>query len=663
MRLLTRRIYRAFPELDRYSDEQCLRFIRTARRGFFRRAWHYSLIGAVFLVVVFGAMFPVAFVSNFVEHRTFRTTGLHWENLLTVLASIPCLGLAPLAAFIVRDWLLRRRVRYVLRTRGVCHNCRYSLVGLPVDERGMVVCPECAVESEVDKSLGELTIDQTGQARYKPSAASLPRPARIFTPPRVRKLKKAVLILLLLLGIGIPATWGGYEFWLRRQADLAQKERPGPQGLQDFVETLQPEGASTGDNAWTHFYNAQLTLELADGRVWRRGSGAAGTSQQAIPDFPLVFSHVVYSEDDDGRRKSDEASLALALKCLDAYRTDGVFDELRLLGACPRAVRDINFNASQPAVSMLLPQLGQVRQMARINSARMKLAADSHDLQDFTEATESIFALSRICRQQPLLIDQLVALAVESLGYSRVREVLAAHPDKHWLDAIDGAIARQSFDPGRTRFFEGERLSILDTTAWMFSDPAQVRRGKYSPNIMRNFNGSGEGRLGSYVENRDEISDRFAKLALIAGKDRWERPPSKDLGPPSELLLMNILMPAVSGSLKSLDKVELDRRGHRTLMALERYRLAHGEYPDSLAPLVPEFLKEVPIDPWSGKPLRYKRLAAQDEQGRDYLLYSVGKDGVDNGGLEAAGMTRYNAIMGDDASGAGLDFIVNDGGR
>ena len=46
MRLLVRRIYRAFPELDRYSDEQCRRFVRSANRGW-RRTLHASLIALV----------------------------------------------------------------------------------------------------------------------------------------------------------------------------------------------------------------------------------------------------------------------------------------------------------------------------------------------------------------------------------------------------------------------------------------------------------------------------------------------------------------------------------------------------------------------------------------------------------------------------------------
>ena len=64
-----------------------------------------------------------------------------------------------------------------------------------------------------------------------------------------------------------------------------------------------------------------------------------------------------------------------------------------------------------------------------------------------------------------------------------------------------------------------------------------------------------------------------------------------------------------------------------TAIALERFRLAHHAYPAALANLTPEFLKAVPADYMDGHDLRYRL----DPDGT-YLLYSVGDDGIDNGG-------------------------------
>ncbi|HZL89500.1 MAG TPA: hypothetical protein VFB96_14140 [Pirellulaceae bacterium] len=71
-----------------------------------------------------------------------------------------------------------------------------------------------------------------------------------------------------------------------------------------------------------------------------------------------------------------------------------------------------------------------------------------------------------------------------------------------------------------------------------------------------------------------------------------------------------------------------DSRGRESFRADDQlYRRRHGEWPQALAELTPEYLTELPIDPFSNKPLIYGR------RGQSFVLYSVGKDGQDSGGL------------------------------
>jgi type II secretory pathway pseudopilin PulG len=65
-----------------------------------------------------------------------------------------------------------------------------------------------------------------------------------------------------------------------------------------------------------------------------------------------------------------------------------------------------------------------------------------------------------------------------------------------------------------------------------------------------------------------------------------------------------------------------------TALAIERFRLAQGRLPENLNGLTPQFLSAVPSDPFDGASLRYHRLA------KSYVIYSVGRDGHDNGGRE-----------------------------
>jgi hypothetical protein len=62
-------------------------------------------------------------------------------------------------------------------------------------------------------------------------------------------------------------------------------------------------------------------------------------------------------------------------------------------------------------------------------------------------------------------------------------------------------------------------------------------------------------------------------------------------------------------------------------VGLKRYELRHGQLPQSLALLVPEFLAEAPQDCMDGQPLRY-RLSGDGA----FALYSIGEDGQDEGG-------------------------------
>jgi hypothetical protein len=92
--------------------------------------------------------------------------------------------------------------------------------------------------------------------------------------------------------------------------------------------------------------------------------------------------------------------------------------------------------------------------------------------------------------------------------------------------------------------------------------------------------------------------------------------------------ISHMLLPSPRVVLRDADLVSLVRVA-RTAVAIERYRLAHANaLPESLESLVPEFLPEIPIDPCDGAPLRFIK------RERGYVVYGVGSDRVDHGGLE-----------------------------
>ncbi len=76
--------------------------------------------------------------------------------------------------------------------------------------------------------------------------------------------------------------------------------------------------------------------------------------------------------------------------------------------------------------------------------------------------------------------------------------------------------------------------------------------------------------------------------------------------------------------------------------ALERYRLAHGDYPGTLDALAPQFIETLPHDIIGGKPLHYRRTA----DGK-FVLYSVGWNEKDDGGQDVSTISPHDFTQGD----------------
>ena len=92
----------------------------------------------------------------------------------------------------------------------------------------------------------------------------------------------------------------------------------------------------------------------------------------------------------------------------------------------------------------------------------------------------------------------------------------------------------------------------------------------------------------------------------------------------------------VMGWLQTRQAVRRAETKHKTVVARERllaaelalrcYQSEQGHPPARMGELATDYHSRVPEDPFSGQPLVYRA------QGTNWLLYSVGPDGVDDGG-------------------------------
>ena len=170
MRILSRKIWRAFPELDKYDDNVCRMYIRQARKA--GNTWK----GAIFVVLVLpiglfvwaALMFNydaiVYYLQDWYYFDILDYFNDHTENLFMALRITGYIWFPVLCMYLVRDRWLNRCIRKQLS--GIkCGACGYSLIGLSLttdSTEPTVVCPECGhriVLSEM--GITEADIDPT----------------------------------------------------------------------------------------------------------------------------------------------------------------------------------------------------------------------------------------------------------------------------------------------------------------------------------------------------------------------------------------------------------------------------------------------------------------------------------------------------------------------
>src|SRR6185437_4196744 len=115
---------------------------------------------------------------------------------------------------------------------------------------------------------------------------------------------------------------------------------------------------------------------------------------------------------------------------------------------------------------------------------------------------------------------------------------------------------------------------------------------------------------------RDAISQTDLDVAAVlqSSSARWRYPIAK------------AITPTFKSFAEAASLAQARQRTTRSGIAVERYRRIHGELPQSLDQLAPEFLAEPPKDPFDGAPLRYRIDATGCK------VYSLGPDGLDQDG-------------------------------
>ena len=269
--------------------------------------------------------------------------------------------------------------------------------------------------------------------------------------------------------------------------------------------------------------------------------------------------------------------------------------------------------------------LGPLLQGAWLLSLEAHVRPHRGDPAGSARSIRAILMLARSREREPLIVSMGVRMACETIALRHLEELLGT------VDFSDEDLVALQEDLRATDYREnlyqamlGERVTVVAT----IEDPALVDID--SPGALYR------------VTQRDGVAFALEHMAELVAASRRPWPQAIDDAKQANQRLIQIVCASTlnwicydtySLFLPDAESVFLNAARMRacndaadTGIAIERYRRKHGKLPEKLDELVPEFLPQVPIDPFDGQPLRY----GVDEQG--CRIYSIGENDTDDGG-------------------------------
>jgi hypothetical protein len=252
-----------------------------------------------------------------------------------------------------------------------------------------------------------------------------------------------------------------------------------------------------------------------------------------------------------------------------------------------------------------------------------------------------MFRIDDGLKVEPNLLSQLVRLASTSVMLQSVGEGLA---EQRWsevqLQVLQERLSRIDLPASTVLAFHGERDICFNPS--FDRDPVLPRcwNRLEQLNLNRAFNDTLLPRIDLA---RREISPSVNHSMDLSFQDSYGAKGFSALL--HHHMMANLELPGYAHVGEKVAFVQSEVDMAMLACALERYRLAQGQYPDTLNALVPRFAAALPHDIINGQPLKYRRT----ESGR-FILYSIGWNEKDDGGVIAASKTnplRQDQLQGD----------------
>jgi hypothetical protein len=319
---------------------------------------------------------------------------------------------------------------------------------------------------------------------------------------------------------------------------------------------------------------------------------------------------------------------------------DAAIEELRQAATLPCSRFPLNYD-SKPPTAILLTHLAALKACSRVLQLRAVAELQNGQSDKALADVKLLLRLIDSIRTEPFLISHLVRIAMLNITVQPVWEGLEDHK---WSDAqlveLNHELAKLDFLADYEFSMRGERALSMASIEYLrrtrnFSGLSD--EGNTTPGVVQAayhiipssvFYGNELVVARAHQEwllpvadvGRHTVSPELTRLAVtnIDGlRAHWS---------PNNILA-SMLLPALERTTQKFAYAQCWVDMARVACALQRYRLAQGEYPETLDVLSPKFIETVPHDVIGGQPLKYHRT----DNGR-FALYSVGWNGTDDGG-------------------------------
>jgi hypothetical protein len=327
-----------------------------------------------------------------------------------------------------------------------------------------------------------------------------------------------------------------------------------------------------------------------------------------------------------------------------------VIDRLQQDSAFPYSRFPIKYDTDDPA-AILLPHLAAIKRCAQVLQLRAIAELQNGQSEKALDDVKLMLRLTDSIRTESFLVSHLVRIAVLQIALQPVWEGLAEH---QWSDeqlvVLDSELAKLDFLADYKLTMHGGMGFQLGIVLFLQKHPEQF------PNLLSDVSSNDHKSKaesivtaamvfhlvpsGWFYQNQlhcvramEEfylpIADVHQQTVTPALVRRADEAVEKERKNPSPFnILESLALPALGNAVKKFAYAQSSTDLARVAIALERYRLAHGEFPESLDALAPQFMEKIPHDIIGGQPLHYRR--TDDGQ---FVLYSVGWNETDDGGV------------------------------